>query len=125
MPWSGDVPPFGFSPGQGQPWLPMPAEWTDLTVEAQSSDPASTLSFFRRALRLRREVTEGLPNEVEVLGSAPETLAVRRGDLVCVVNCGLRPELLPEEAGELLLSSGPDPVEGRLAPDTAAWFRAG
>jgi len=123
MPWSGDVAPFGFGPGEGQPWLPMPAEWADLTVSAQLGDPSSTLSFFRRALRLRREVTAGLPDEVEVLDSALGTLALRRGDLVCVVNCGSRPALLPKSAGELLLSSGPDPVEGRLAPDTAAWFR--
>ena len=30
---------------------------------------------------------------------------------------------LPEVAGELLLSSGADPGDGRIAPDTAAWFR--
>ena len=54
-------------PGQEQPWLPMPADWAGLTVEAQSGDDASTLTFFRRMLRLRREVTTGLPESVEVL----------------------------------------------------------
>ena len=74
-------------------------------------------------LRVRREVTAGLPDEVEVLDSAPGTLAVRRGDLVAVVNCGSRWRRLPDVAGELVLSSGVDPVGGRIAPDTAAWFR--
>jgi alpha-glucosidase len=125
MPWSGDVAPFGFGPGEGQPWLPMPAEWAELTVSAQLGDPASTLSLFRSALRLRRELAPGLPDEVEVLDSAPGTLALRRGDLICVVNCGSRPATLPRPAATLLLSSGSDPVDGRLAPDTAAWFRVG
>ena len=125
MPWSGTQAPFGFGPGHHQPWLPMPADWSRLTVEAQSGDPASTLSFFRRMLRLRREVTRGLPDEVEILESDEGTLAVRRGGLVCLLNCGSRTAGLPDAAGELLLSSGADPVERRLAPDTAAWFRAG
>ena len=67
MPWSGTSAPYGFGTGQEQPWLPMPADWAGLTVEAQSGDDASTLTFFRRMLRLRREVTTGLPESVEVL----------------------------------------------------------
>ena len=55
--------------------------------------------------------------------SAPDTFAFRRDGLVCVVNCGSAPDRLPAEAGDLLLSSGADPVDGWLAPDTAAWFR--
>ncbi|MEP7089290.1 MAG: alpha-amylase family glycosyl hydrolase [Nocardioidaceae bacterium] len=123
VPWSGTSAPYGFGPGAGQPWLPMPADWAALTVEAQSADEGSTLSFFRRMLRLRRQVAPGLPDAVEVLDSAPGTMILRRGDLVCVVNCGSRPSRLPAVAGELLLSSGATPADGRLAPDTAAWFR--
>ena len=128
MPWSGTTPPFGFGPGTGQPWLPQPAEWKDLTVEAQENDPDSTLSFYRTVLATRREVTAGIGDEVRILRSAPGTLAFRRGDgLVCMVNCGSRTAKLPVEAGELVLASGPMD-EGRgdarvLPPDTAAWFR--
>jgi alpha-glucosidase len=123
MPWSGSRSPFGFSPPGVRPWLPMPEEWAERTVEAQAGDPGSTLAFFRRMLRLRRDLLPGLPDDVEVLPSAPDTFAVRRGPLVCVVNCGVRASALPDQAGQLLISSGPDPVSGRLAPDTAAWFR--
>ena len=123
LPWSGTATPYGFGPGEGQPWLPMPEGWADLTVAAQQGDPASTLSFFRELLRTRREVTPGLPDEIEVLDAEPDTLALRRGDLVCVVNCGTRPRRLPAQAGALVLSSGAAPVGGELAPDTAAWFR--
>ncbi len=27
IPWSAREPPFGFGPGNGQPWLPQPADW--------------------------------------------------------------------------------------------------
>jgi alpha-glucosidase len=123
MPWSGTVPPFGFGPGDGQPWLPQPAEWKALSVEVQREDPGSTLSFYREALAVRREVTAALSGEVSILGTAPGTLAFRRDDLVCMVNCGTRTAKLPAEAGQLILASGPLPDPGRLLSDTAAWFR--
>jgi alpha-glucosidase len=130
LPWSGDEPPFGFGPGATQPWLPQPESFRELTVERQQQDPTSTLSFYRDLLALRRKVTVGIGDEVTILSSPPGTLAFLRGDgLVCVVNCGTRPAKLPVEAGDLLMSSGAEPVPGardgvrRLAPDTAAWFR--
>jgi alpha-glucosidase len=124
IPWAGTTPPYAFGERDGQPWLPMPDDWQGLTVEAQSADPGSTLAFFQRLLRLRREVTRGLPDSVEILESAPGTLAVRRGDLVAVVNCGSLARRLPAAAGTLIISSGADPSHGKIAPDTAAWFRA-
>ena len=126
VPWSGDSAPFGFGPGEGQPWLPMPSSWAGLTVEAQAADPVSTLSFFRRMLALRRELAPELPEEMEVLDADPDLLVLSRGVLVCVVNCGAAPVDLPavvSGAARLLLSSGADPVDGQLAADTAAWFR--
>ena len=123
MPWSGAEAPFGFGPGQGQPWLPQPASWKDLTVEAQEQAPDSTLSFYRKALRARRRLTAGVGDEVTWLTTAPGTLAFRRGDgFVCMVNCGSRAARVPAEAGELVLSSGPVGAAGTLPPDTAAWF---
>lgn len=125
MPWSGAEPPFGFGPGPGAPWLPQPAGWADLTVQAQDEDPGSTLSFYRRALAARRAEAAGLGDAVRLLDSAPGTLAFERGErLVCVVNCGSEPAPLPSEAGHRLMSSGEHPVDVHtLPPDTAAWFR--
>jgi alpha-glucosidase len=123
IPWSGTSAPYGFGPGTGQPWLPQPEDWAALTVERQAEDDGSTLAFFKRMLRTRREVTPALGDKVELLGTAPGTFAFRRDDLVCMVNCGSRTAKLPDVAGELLISSGADPVDGRIAPDTAAWFR--
>ena len=123
MPWSGTTQPFGFGPGTDQPWLPQPEDWKDLTVEAQERDADSTLSFYRRVLAARRELS-GIGNDVTFLASAPGAMAFQRGDgLVCMVNCGSRNARLPDQAGELVLASGPLHSPRVLPPDTAAWFR--
>ncbi|HSE71780.1 MAG TPA: alpha-amylase family glycosyl hydrolase, partial [Nocardioidaceae bacterium] len=124
MPWSGTDAPFGFGPHEGQPWLPQPAEWKNLTVEAQDQDPDSTLNFYRGVLQARKDVTADLGDEVTFLPSAPGTFAFQRGDgLVCMVNCGSRSAKAPAVAGELIVSSAPLDKPGVLPPDTAAWFR--
>jgi alpha-glucosidase len=126
LPWSGDAPPYGFGPdGAGQPWLPQPASWAGLSVAAQQHDPESTLSFYRRALELRRGLLPGLGTGVEFLDSAPEVLAFRREpDLVCLVNCGTEATDV-SHLGEPVIASGrtPEVAGGSLPPDTAAWFR--
>ncbi len=126
LPWSGDAPPYGFGPdGTGQPWLPQPESWAGLSVAAQQHDPESTLSFYRRALELRRSLLPGLGTGVEFLDAAPEVLAFRREpDLVCLVNCGTEPTDV-SYLGEPLIASGraPEVAAGSLPPDTAAWFR--
>ena len=54
MQWS-DAPNSGFSPPDVQPWLPVNATYASgVNVAAQTGDPASLLSFYRRLLSLRR-----------------------------------------------------------------------
>lgn len=120
MPWEGTEPPFGFS-ATVEPWLPMPAEWAALTVEAQLEDEDSTLSLYRRALALRHETPELRDERFSWLKAADGCLAYLRGDnFVVVLNAGDSPVEMP--AGELLLASGP--VDGdKLPPDTAVWLR--
>jgi alpha-glucosidase len=119
VPWSGAEPPFGFGPGEGQPWIPQPESWKTLTVEAQQDDPASTLTFYRAALEHRRQDATPAGQVVEILDQSQDVLAFRRGPLTVVLNCGAEPAELP--SGEVLLSSGPL-AEGLLPPDTAAWI---
>lgn len=118
MPWGGQLPPFEFGPGSGQPWLPQPAEWSKLTVAAQEGDADSTLSFYRAALRLRRDFATTAGDEVEMLDLGPDVLAFRRGPVTVVLNCGTEPVDLP--SGTVLLASGP--VTDRLPADTAVWI---
>ena len=130
LPWSGEHPPFGFSPDDAtaEPWLPQqPESWSRMSVEAEKGDPDSMLELYREALRLRRE-EPGLRTDREPLRwlpADPEVLAYRRGeDFACVVNFGPQDAVLPEHQ-EILLASGPLTEDGRLPADTAAWLRLG
>jgi alpha-glucosidase len=120
MPWSGDRPPYGFGPGEGQPWLPQPAGWT--TVEAQEADAGSTLAFYRAALAARRTHAAVAPEEVTLLQAGKDLLAFTRGPLTVVLNAGVDAAELP--AGDVVVASG-ELLEGRvLPPDTAVWLRS-
>jgi alpha-glucosidase len=99
----------------------MPADWAELTVEKQRDDPESTLSFYRRALQLRRERGEFDGGELEWLAADREFLIFERngGALVCALNAGRLPMALPP--GDVILASAPL-VDGKLPPDAAAWL---
>jgi alpha-glucosidase len=118
MPWSGDSPPFGFS-DTADTWLPMPPEWSGLTVEAQDGVDDSTLSLFRRAIELRHGRGD-LGDGIEWQQAPDGVLAFRGADgVVCVLNAGTSPVPLP--AGTVLIASA-EPVDGALPPGAAAWI---
>jgi alpha-glucosidase len=119
MPWEGDAPPFGFSTNPDT-WLPIPPEWAALTVRKQLDASDSTLSFFRRAIELRRDRKEFGGTTIEWLDSPRDGLVFRLpGGLVCALNAGRGAMALPD--GEVLLASGAL-VDGKLPPNTAAWL---
>ena len=121
VPWQGDAPPFGFCPAEVEPWLPMPPEWAQLTVEAQLEDPESVLSLYRSALELRGTHPAFAGAGLQWYGAPAGCFAFRRkdGGLICALNASTEPVPLPP--GELLLASGPL-VGDALPPDTAAWL---
>jgi alpha-glucosidase len=129
IPWSGTTPPFGFGPGDGQPWLPQPPEWESLSVEAETGDASSTLEFVRRALAVRRDLLvelAGVEPELHVCGT-DDQLVIRRGSLICHLNTGssaIPPEQLSRlmSGVEVLLCSGPAGTEPG-DPNTATWLR--
>ena len=91
-----------------------------MTVEKQLDEPDSTLSFFRRAIELRRSRPEFGGATVEWLDSPDDGLVFRLSSgLVSALNTGRRAVALPE--GEVLLASGAL-VDGKLPPNTAAWL---
>ncbi len=123
LPWNGNRPPFGFSPDGVRTWLPQPASWAGLTVEAQRADPASVLSLHRAALRLRRALPGLRSDDFAWRPSAAGVLDFDRGPGErCVVNISGDPVPLTG-AGEVLLASGPL-LDGALPADTAVWLAA-
>ncbi|MGN0063225.1 MAG: glycoside hydrolase family 13 protein [Nocardioides sp.] len=119
IPWSGDAPPYGFGPGEGQPWLPQPEGWSTLSVEAEQASADSTLTFYRRTLAARRRHLVDAPEEIAWLDLGDDVLAFVRGGVTVVLNCGTEAVPLPE--GVALAASGP--VTDGLPPDTAVWLR--
>ncbi|MGW3039661.1 glycoside hydrolase family 13 protein [Kitasatospora sp. NPDC001159] len=126
IPWSGTEAPYGFGPVAGGPsWLPQPAEWAALSVEAQTGDPTSTLELYRSALAVRRAQPDlGAGTDVEWLEAPEGTLAFRRGSFVCTVNTTGEPVRIAAP-GRLLLGSTELVVNGGetvLAPDSTGWW---
>ncbi|MGP3958144.1 glycoside hydrolase family 13 protein [Nonomuraea sp. 3N208] len=99
--------------GWANPWLPIPADWAELSVEAQDGASGSTLELYRAALRLRRSFDGDLIWHDSPAG----TLVFSRGDVVCAVNLTETPVDFALD-GEALLASNE-----LGAGDSAAWLK--
>jgi len=127
LPWTQAGLGLGFSGAEpaAPPWLPQPADWGRLSVDAQLADDTSFLALYRAALRLRRAhpaLGRGTLNWL----SDPEAAAAglvafaREPGFTFAANLGSDPAPLPPHR-EILLASGPL-AGGLLAPDTAVWL---
>jgi alpha-glucosidase len=97
-------------------------------VDRQTGDPASTLSTYRRLLARRRELLAGLPETVELLDTAADVLAVRRGPLLAVLNTAAEPVQVPVDGATEVLEATADGVlleDGVVTVPAAAtaWLR--
>ena len=125
IPWTDEGPSFGFSPAGAttRPWLPQPSSFGPLAAGRQAADPASTLSLYREALRRRRELLAGSPEQLDWLDARgrDDVVAYARGSFVCVTVFGSEPFHLPADWGELELASGV--ASGReLRGPCSAWL---
>jgi alpha-glucosidase len=121
FPWSGSEPPYGFSPGPVETWLPQPDDWASLTADAQSHDPGSMLELYREALRLRRTMADLGDGSLDWIDLGPGVLAFRRGaTFVSVTNLSGSSVTLPPSVRLWLASV---PLEGGQLPnDASAWL---
>ncbi|MFA7322851.1 MAG: glycoside hydrolase family 13 protein [Candidatus Nanopelagicales bacterium] len=137
IPWTRIAPSHGFN-DSGESWLPQPVSWAGLSVTAQREDPDSTLSFYRRALHIRRaegSLGDGRLEWIEV--AAEGVLAIKRIDealgVTSIINTGEHLVHLPAALGtDVLIASGDavaivDTDEGShlvLGAETAVWIRS-
>jgi len=117
LPWTAEGRSFGF--GDAGAHIAQPASFARYAVAAQRADPASTLSLYRRAIELRRQLqTEPTLRWHDVEGDVLHF--ERPGGWHVVTNFGGDPVALP--AGEVLIASAP--LEGNLLPpETTVWLR--
>jgi alpha-glucosidase len=99
MPWKPGR-NLGFS--EGRPWLPAAAEHAGLTVEAQETDPESTLAFARQAIAFRKSSRAMTLGDLEFLETAEPVLAFVRRDgdeaIACVFNLSGQPQVVADPA---------------------------
>ena len=124
MPWSGEVAPFGFS--AGKPWLPLPANWSELTVEKQSLNIESSLSLYRRALSQRTKLFSDADDfDWDISRIEDGILGFSRGGIQVYLNSGDKSVKLA--ASTMILSSSGSPNcengELELKSGRAIWFR--
>ncbi|MGW1022305.1 glycoside hydrolase family 13 protein [Streptomyces sp. NPDC002577] len=126
IPWTRTGSSYGF--GDGGSWLPQPAEWGELSVEAQTGVPGSTLELYRSALAVRREQRDlGAGDSVTWLDAPAGVLAFRRGEFFCTANTTGETVRVPAY-GRVLLASGDVTVvdgEAQLPADTTVWWTTG
>ncbi|MFD1214099.1 glycoside hydrolase family 13 protein [Arthrobacter sp. GCM10027362] len=118
LPWTVDGPSFGFGPDGAH--LPQPDWFGACSVEAQDGNEGSTLSFYRRALALRRELQTYEELRWCDGGTGQVLHFARPGGWHTVANFGARPAPVPD--GEFLVGSAPL-HDGLLPPDTTVWLR--
>jgi alpha-glucosidase len=121
MPWR----PEG---GWKDPWLPL--EDPSRNVDAQSSDPASTLHFTRDLIALRRRLPDLRTGAYQELSSAAGAWAWRRGERTSMaVNLGSGPVDVEGIEGTVLLATDRrregELVSGRLQLEAAEGVAVG
>ena len=123
MPWSGQESPFGFS--SGKPWLPLPTNWNELTVEIQSSNSDSSLSLYKRALSERAELLGANDFTWDNSKIDQGILGFSRGGVEVYLNSGDKSVKL--QASEIIISSRGAPTcengEVELMPQRAIWIK--
>jgi len=118
LPWRSDGTSFGF--GADGSHLPQPAWFGDYSVEKEAGEPDSTLSLYRRALALRRELqTEESLEWVET--GRDDVLHFRRSNgWEVVTNFGSEPFALSRH--DAVISSRPLDEHDALPGDATVWF---
>ena len=137
LPWTKTGSSFGF--GDGGSHLPQPKNFGEYSIEAESADPTSPLSIFRKALALRKELLA--PEEItwHETGDSNVLHFSRPNGLHCITNFGRNYynfDAVLKNGGELIHASGPlakagvylvhgvETTGNDLPPATTVWVKA-
>jgi alpha-glucosidase len=120
LPWEPEGDSIGFSES-GKSWLPQPTSYKELARSIQEQDSESTLSFYKTALGLRKQLGLGEGSFSWLAGhQGPETLGYENSGVKVIYNFGTQPVDLSNF--EILISS--EPLSGKqLATNQCAWIK--
>ncbi len=124
LPWAASESNYGFS--SAKPWLPIPTNWSSLSVQSQEADSESSLNLYRRALVKRSHLIQ-TGHEIKWLKSGADgLLAFSRGNYLILLNTSGDAKSY-ETPGEIEIAS--DPLISRsnsviaLEPKSSCWIR--
>jgi alpha-glucosidase len=117
LPWESGNASNGFN-NSGSAWLPQPETYANLSRDLQENDPSSTLSLYKQALALRKELKLGEGSFDWLM--VDDVLSFQNGSLTVVHNFSNAPLDLE---GKVLLSSA-QLANSQLSPNDTAWVLA-
>lgn len=124
LPWSSEKTECGFT--SGKPWLPIPPEWKDLSIQSQDSQPSSSLNLYRRALKARRTLFGSETSIVWCNNFEIGLLAFTRGEYLVLLNTTGQTINYPCP-GTIVMKSNEEiethQSEIRLVPHSACWVK--
>jgi alpha-glucosidase len=120
LPWDQSSDSSGFS-ATGESWLPQPESYGELARSLQEKDASSTLSFYKQALAIRKQLALGEGSFAWVEGhTGPDSLAYENSGIRVIYNFGNEPIDLSK--AEVLISSQ-SLTGGKLESNSCVWIR--
>ncbi|WP_336644650.1 glycoside hydrolase family 13 protein [Microbacterium sp. USHLN186] len=120
LPWTAEGSSFGF--GSNGAHLPQPGWFAQYAVDVEAADPASTLSLYREALRLRRRLQTDEMLDWHDTGRADVLRFARPNGWQVISNFGTEPFPLGRDADAVVLATQPL-RDGELPGEATAWLR--
>ena len=120
LPWEPEGNSSGFSES-GQSWLPQPASYKNLSRSLQEQDSGSTLSQYKAALSLRKQLGLGEGSFDWLAGHlGPNALGYENSGVRVIYNFGAEP--IDLSTYQVLIAS--EPLSGnQLATNQCAWVK--
>ncbi|WP_217184975.1 glycoside hydrolase family 13 protein [Streptomyces sp. AC495_CC817] len=117
LPWTSSGPSFGF--GANGAHLPQPSWFAEFAADAEAADPSSTLSLYREALRLRRELQAEERLDWIETGRADVLRFSRPNGWQVVTNFGAEPFELGADADRVVLGAA---VDSAVPGESTVWI---
>ena len=117
IPWTASGSSFGF--GSGGAHLPQPVWFAEYAVDVEDSDPSSTLSLYRKALRLRHVLQAEENLEWIDTGRTDVLRFARPNGWQVVTNFGTEAFDLGADAGDVVLGAV---VDGAVPGEHTVWI---